>query len=50
MTLADHPQMGLFAQKKPVCKSLKKMELVSGLEPPFGLRITNGNEENDEND
>ena len=31
-------------------KSLKNMEPMSGLEPPFGLRITNGDEEDEEND
>ena len=29
------------------CNILKTMELVSGIEPPYGLRITNGNKEND---
>jgi len=35
------------AQKKQERKSLKNMEPMSGLEPPFGLRITNGDKEDD---
>jgi hypothetical protein len=50
MKLADYSQMGGFAQKRQRRKSLKNMEPMSGLEQPFGLRITNGDEENDEND
>jgi len=42
--------MGLFAQKTQARKSLKNMEPMSGLEPPCGLRITNGSEEDAESD
>jgi hypothetical protein len=32
------------------CKSLQNMEPMSGLEPPFGLRITNGDKEDGDSD
>jgi len=50
MKLADYSQMGVFTQKKQARKLLKNMEPMSGLEPPYGLRITNGDKENDGND
>jgi hypothetical protein len=31
-------------------KTLKTMEPMSGLEPPYGLRITNGDEQDHRND
>ena len=36
---------GFDASVQWSCNILKTMELVSGLEPPFGLRITNGDNE-----
>jgi hypothetical protein len=41
---------GVYTKKSRTRKSLKNMEPMSGLEPPFGLRITNAIEDENGSD